>query len=145
MNPEATQKNVPVLEGLFTWPSDNPHLIVTKCSSCNSYYFPKKPTCSNPECVEKKVQDVELSNDGTLWSYTIMRYPPAIPFKSEKKAPFPLGLVEFPEGIRVLGLLTECKPEDLKIGMKMKMVLEPLYHDEKGQGVLTWTFKPAGK
>jgi uncharacterized protein len=137
--------NKPMFEGLFTWQTDNPQLIATKCTSCNSYYFPKKQSCNNPKCKEKKVQDVQLSTVGKLWSYTVMRYPPAQPFRADKKAPFPLGLVELPEGVRILGLITDCKPEDLKIGMELKLAVEPLYHDEKGQGMLTWMFRPTGK
>ena len=132
----------PVIKGLFTWPSENPQLIGTHCLSCNSYYFPTKPTCSNPDCTEKKVEEVRLSTEGTLWSYTIMRYPPSPPFKTDQKPPFPVGLIELPEGIRVMGLITGCPPDKLAIGMKMKLIVEPLYRDETGQDIVSWKFKP---
>jgi uncharacterized protein len=139
---ESSAKSKPVIPGLFTWPSDNPQLIGTKCHSCNSYYFPVKKSCNNPDCQEKKIEDVLLSTRGKLWSFSVLRYPPSPPFKTDKKPPFPIGLVELPEGIRVLGLLSGCKYEDLKIGMEMKLVIEPLYTDETGQQMVTWMFAP---
>jgi uncharacterized protein len=142
MNDELTNKSVPVIKGLFTWPTENPQLIGTRCLSCNSYYFPTKPTCSNPNCQEKKVQEVLLSTEGKLWSFTVLRYPPSPPFKNDQKPPYPVGLVELPEGIRVMGLITGCEVDKVKIGMNMKLVVETLYKNEEGQDVLTWKFKP---
>jgi uncharacterized OB-fold protein len=136
----SKSKNIAVIEGLFSWPSDNPQLIGTRCTSCDSYYFPRKKSCNNPACTEKKIQDVLLSTEGKLWSYTALRYPPVPPFKSDKKPPYPVGLVEFPEGIRVVGLITGCEFEDLKIGMDMKLVIETLFTNEEGQEVVTWKF-----
>jgi uncharacterized protein len=145
MSETLAKKSIPIMEGLFTWPSDKPQLIGTKCVSCNTIYFPNKQSCNNPKCKEKKVQEILLSTEGTLWSYTIMRYPPAPPFKIEQKAPFPVGFVELSEGIRILGLITGCTPENLSIGMKMKLVVESLFTNDEGQEVVTWKFTPVMK
>jgi uncharacterized OB-fold protein len=145
MTEGLAKKSIPVIDGLFTWPSDNPQLIGTKCISCNSIYFPNKQSCNNPKCKEKKVQEILLNTEGTLWSFTVMRYPPSPPFKTDKKPPYPVGIIELPEGIRVLGLLTECKYEELTIGMKMKLAIERLFTNEDGQEVVTWKFKPIDK
>ena len=141
----SREEGIPVIEGLFTWPSADPRLIGTRCLSCNSYFFPRKQSCGNPKCKEKKIEDTLLSTEGKLWTYTVMRYPPVPPFRSDREPPYPVGVVELPEGIRVLGLLTGCEPEELEAGMDMKMVIDALYRDEDGQPVLTWKFKPVRK
>jgi uncharacterized protein len=141
----SSSEGKPIIDGSFTWPSSNPQLIATHCISCNTYYFPNKKSCNNPKCKEKKVEEALLSTKGKLWTYTLMQYPPAVPFKSDAKPPYPVGVVELPEGIRILGLLTDCEYEQLEIGMEMELVIKPLHHDQNGEAMLTWMFKPVNK
>ena len=83
-----------------------------------------------------------LSN-GILKSYTIQYYMPPPPFKTEKSiAPYAIGLVEFPGGIQIAGIVKECPFDHLKIGLKMSVVTFSLYKNEKDQEVLTWAFQP---
>ena len=132
----------PVIEGLFTLDPKEPRLIGSKCTSCGTYFFPETVSCSNPVCKEKKVEQAFLSRRGKLWSYTIQYYPPPPPFKApEPFVPFGIGLIELPEKIRVLGMLTESDPDKLKIGMEVELVLEKLYEDN-GKEVITWKFRP---
>ena len=136
-------KRVPVVEGLFTWPSDKPQLMGTRCLSCGSYFFPRKMTCSNPACKEKKVEEVLLSPRGKLYSYTIQYYPPPPPFRySEPFAPYGIGLVELPEGIRVAGMLTTGDINEISIGMDVELVVEKVYEDDEGNEVVTYKFRP---
>lgn len=135
-------ERAPVIEGLFTLDPEEPKLIGSKCTSCGTYFFPETVSCSNPECKEKKVERAFLSRRGKLWSYTIQCYPPPPPFKApEPFVPFGIGLIELPERIRVLGMLTESDPDKLKIGMEVELVLGKLY-EENGKEVVTWKFRP---
>ena len=136
-------KQVPVVEEVFTWSEEGANLIGTRCASCNTYYYPKSLSCKNPLCNEKKVEEVLLSRRGKLYTYTIQYYPPPPPFRMEPFAPFAIGLVELPEGIRVIGQLTGCDFNDIKIGMEVETVVEKLYQDEGGNEVITYKFKPA--
>ena len=141
MSAKVTE-SIPVIDGLFTWPADKPQLIGTRCLCCGTYFFPKSFSCNNPRCKEKKLEEVLLSPRGKLYSYTIQYYPPPPPFKFEEPfSPYAIGLIELPEGIRVLGMLTGCQFEELKIGMEVEMVVEKLYQ-EGGKEVVTWKFKP---
>ena len=38
-------RQVPVAEGLFTWPSDEPRLIGAQCAGCGLTGFPAGPAC----------------------------------------------------------------------------------------------------
>ncbi len=138
-----TLASTPVAEGLFQAADDGPHLIGTRCASCGSHYFPKSLSCRNPQCRDKQVADVLLSRKGILYSYTVQTYQPPALFRIDDWKPYAIGMVELPEGLRVIGMLTGIANADIHIGMAVEMVLEPLYRDEQGQAVLTYKFKPA--
>lgn len=135
----SAKKQIPLVDGLFTWPSDQPSLIGSRCKTCGEYYFPKV-NCKNPDCPKKDVEEVLLSRRGKLWSYTIEPYQPPLPYKGP--LPVLFGLVEIPENLKVMGWLTGCKYEDLKFGMKMELVIEKAWEDEEGNDLVFWKFKP---
>jgi len=135
-------KQVPVVDGLFTLPPEGPNLIGTKCTSCGTYYLPKSLSCRNPNCEGKKTEDAKLSRRGRVHSYTIQYYPPPPPFKMEPFEPYGIGLVELPEGIRIMGMLTGCALENIRIGMDVELVTEKLYENDQGDEVVTYKFKP---
>jgi len=139
----SSTKVVPVVDGLFTWPSKSPRLLGTRCISCGSYYFPQKISCNNPDCKEKKVEQVSLGPRGKLYSYTIQYYPPPPPFRfNEPFIPYGIGLVELAEGIRVAGILTTNNLNEIKIGMELELVVENFYHDDEGNEFVTYKFRP---
>ena len=136
-------KKMPAVKGLFTWPSEEPRLIGSHCRSCNSYSFPKRSLCPNPNCRNKQVEEVLLNPKGKLWSYTVHYYQPPPPFKfNEPFKPFGIGVVELPEGIKILGMLTSSDLNSLKIGMNVELVVEKIYEDKEGNESVTWKFKP---
>ena len=38
-------RQIPVAEGLFTWPADEPRLIGARCAGCGLVGFPAGPAC----------------------------------------------------------------------------------------------------
>ena len=144
---DSTEKRVAAFEDLFTWPSDDPRLVATRCKSCGYCAFPKTFTCGNPNCKNEDVEDILLSKRGKLWSWSTQYYKPPPPFiVPEPYVPFAVGLVEFPEGIKVLGIVTGCNApdEELKIDMAVEVIAEKLFVDEDGNEVIGWKFKPVG-
>lgn len=138
----ADKRQIPVAEGLFVWPSTEPGLIVSRCRSCGTCYFPKTFACHNPDCTREDVEEIVLSGQGKLWTYTILHYVPPFPFvPQEPFSPIYIGLVEFPEGIRILGQLTGTKDREIKLNMDVKLVIEKLHDDQEGNEVVTWKFK----
>ena len=131
------------MDGLFTWPSDEPQLIGGRCKSCGRYFFPKSYPLHKPGCRVQEVEEVHFSKKGTLRSFTWVHYPPPPPFKApDPFQPFGIGLVELPEGINVVGILTGCSFEEAKLGMRVELIAEKLYSDEQGKDYLTWKFQP---
>ena len=75
-------------------------------------------------------------------SFTLVCYPPPPPFVASKPfVPFPIGEVQFPEGIAVIGQLVGSKYETLKIGMDVETIVDKLFEDEQGNEVVGWKFR----
>lgn len=136
---------VPVTEGVFTWPSDEPHLLGSRCVSCGNHMFPRQSGC--PKCTGETTEDVELGTRGTLWTWTVQGFPPKAPPYVGDDNPktftsFGVGYIELPGEVKVEARLTEADPEKLKIGMAMEMVIIPLATDEMGNEIVTFAFAP---
>ena len=133
----------PAVDGLFTWPGDESALIAGHCTGCGTYSFPALATCINPACRGRSVEKKTLGRKGTLWTYTIHHYRPPAPFIcAEPFEPYAIGVVELPEGLKVIGMLTVTDPGLLRIGDSMELVVDVLATDETGAELLTWKFAP---
>lgn len=141
---------IPVVEGVFADTADGPRLVGTRCNACGTPTFPRSPVCRNPACESHDVRDLLLGPTGELWSFTIQHYKPPAPMRFDDPfKPYGIGLVDLPEGLRILSMMSAPDPAELKIGMQMELVIEPLYHDDDGNAVVTWKFRqaaaPAGR
>jgi uncharacterized OB-fold protein len=139
----GTIERIPVAKDLFRWAEGAVELIGSRCKVCGTHYFPKRVSCCNPDCKDKEIIEVALSRRGRLHSYTIQSYRPPPLFKMEPWSPYAIGLIELPEGIRVMGMLTGSALDEIVIDMAMELTVEPLYRDELGRDVVTYKFKPA--
>ena len=141
---QDASKRIPVREGLWTEPAspgDTPRLLASQCRSCGELCFPKKENGLCGHCQSRELEEVELSGQGKVYSYTIVTQRPSDFYKGE--VPYALGFVELPEGIRIETLFTGCDPEVLHVGMDVEMVIERLYQDEGGHDVMAYKFRPA--
>lgn len=129
---------VMVKEGLFT-DSDPPSLLGSRCPACGAHHFPRDDTC--PYCSAEGTQSVELSPRGTLWSWTAVTAPPP---GYQGDTPYGVGVVELPEGIRVIARLTIGDPAQLSLGSQMELRIVPLHIDADGNEVVTYAFAATG-
>jgi uncharacterized OB-fold protein len=125
---------IPVHEGLFA----DGRLHGGRCTACERHHFPAASRC--PYCGAADVTEVALSDRGTLWAWTAVTAPPP-GYRGE--VPFGFGVVELPEGIRVITRLTEADPARLAFAMPMRLVVDPLHTDDDGRTVVTYAFAPA--
>lgn len=137
------KSRVPVGPGLLTGDLNNlesVRLLGTKCAECGEVTFSKYETCGN--CASEEVTHVPLSDEGFLWTYTIINHCPPGQYRGAKDPfiPFGEGLVELPDGVRVLSVI-DCDLEKIHIGMKLKFVAYVLYENEEGEEVVAWKFK----
>jgi uncharacterized OB-fold protein len=138
----ATIEQVPVAEDLFRWSDDGADLVGSRCRGCGAQYFPKSLSCRNPQCEQKAVEEVLMGRHGRLHSYTVQSYRPPALFRMDPWAPYAIGLVELPNGLRVMGMLTGCALGGIRIDMALELTVEPLYRDEMGRDVMTYKFQP---
>jgi len=133
-------EQVPVQAGLFRTGADGaPHLVGGRCRVCGRHHFPLFSTC--PWCSAEDVEEAALSATGTLWGWTAVT---AAPPGYRGEVPFGFGVVELPEGLRVVTRLTESDPGQLTFGDAMELAVVPLHTDDEGREVVTWAFAPAG-
>ncbi|MFH0811715.1 MAG: Zn-ribbon domain-containing OB-fold protein [Pseudomonadota bacterium] len=143
---KGTEKmQLPVVEGFMTTalsPPEQVCLTGSRCLSCGVALLGKRHACEN--CASTNLEDVIFSKRGTVYSYTIVLYPPPQPYAGSVAPfiPYPIAWVDLPEGARILSTLTDCKPDEVKIGMEVELVVEKGWEDEKGNEVMIYKFKP---
>ena len=133
---------IPALNDLFEVNEEGVHILSARCNECGTYFFPRYHAQHRPGCTRKSVENVLLSNKGKLASYTIQRYMCPPPFKTTGDiTPYGIGLVEFPEGIQIAGLIVQTDLNGLKIDQEVETTTYTLYKDEEGRDIVTWAFK----
>ena len=135
---------VPVAEGIFTFPNDDPELIGSRCDACGIVTFPAQDSC--PRCATTAMTEHRLPRRGRLWAWTTQEFPPPSPPYSgptgKEFVPFAVGYVELPGEVKVESRLTESDPDVLVPGLEMELVLVPFRTNDDGDEVMTFAFRP---
>ena len=142
----TAKTRVPAVEGWFTFDTDEPALLGTKCTSCGTFSFPRETfSCKNPDCLGRTFDEVELSRTGTIWSYTNNCFQPPPPYvaTTDPYEPVAIAAVELAgERIVVLGQVAHGVPfESLAVGQSVELVVETLFEDDDAEH-LVWRWKP---
>jgi uncharacterized OB-fold protein len=125
--------------GLFRLDDDGALTLVGGYSpSSGRYHFPLLDTCPYTGAADVEARD--LSTEGTLFGWTAVSAPPP---GYLGQVPYGFGIVELPEGLRVLGRITEPDVARLAYGDRMRLVADVLYTDDDGRDVVTWAWAPA--
>ncbi len=126
---------VPIRDGLFTTPEDLgcARLLGARCGGCGRVTFPRQAIC--PYCSGDSCEAVELSTTGTLYlCTTVSNRPPGY----LGDVPFGFGVVELPEGIRLVSRIKLPQPP---LGTAVRLVIETLHTDTDGQQVMSYAFE----
>ena len=140
----SVANTVPIAEGLFTWPSNDPRLLGSKCQACGVVIFPAQSSC--PACSSTDTKNIEMERRGKLWTYTIQGFlPNRPPYEGPETAetfkPFGVGYVELADQTRVQTRIKTRDVSRLKIGMEMELVVEK-YMERGGKDVIAYFFQP---
>ncbi|WP_109526581.1 MULTISPECIES: Zn-ribbon domain-containing OB-fold protein [Nocardia] len=140
-------KQVPLADGLFTWPAEKPVLIAGKCEKCGFVDFPRKEHCLR--CFTGGTQRYELPRRGKLWTFTTQRFrPPAPPYAGADTAatfePFNVGYIDLGGEILVEARLTEPDHQNLTIGQEMELVVVPFGIGDDDTETMIYAFRPVG-
>lgn len=105
--------------------------------SSGLHHFPRFGIC--PYTGADDVEPARLSDHGTLWAWTAVT---AAPPGYAGSVPFGFGVVELPEGLRVVTRITESDPSALEHGMAMRLVADVVAVEDDGTEVVAWAFAP---
>ena len=105
----------------------NGKLMLQKCEKCATFNFFPKPWCI--ECGSRALIWTEAKPFGTIYSYTISRSV-AMNFPGwQADLPVLMCLIDLDDGARMYAQVTDCLPEDLRIGMRVRAYFEAISNE----------------
>jgi uncharacterized OB-fold protein len=110
-------------------------LEAAQCSKCGNVSFPPRLVC--PDCKGKSFQRINLSEEGTLETFTIIRVAPE---KFSKAVPYVVGVVRLEGGTAITTQLADVDPEEVQIGQKVRLVFRKI-QEESRSGLLCYGYK----
>lgn len=93
---------------------------IQKCDDCGKIIFYPRALC--PQCMSDKISWMKSSGKGEIYSFSVHHRGATPAFKT----PYVVALVDLEEGVRVMTNIVGCDFNEVKIGMKVKVVFEPL-------------------
>lgn len=118
-----------IVEGLFEVDGDRVTLLGGRSVSSGLVHFPRTDTC--PYTGLQDVEPVRLSSEGTVWAVTTVRVAPP-GYLGE--VPFRMGVVDLPEGVRVIARILG----DADVGTPVTCVAEAVVTSDGPR--TTWAF-----
>src|SRR6266542_1934093 len=133
---DAAARAIPLRDGLFVWPDGSAlpaALRASRCRSCGTTTFPFVPAC--PACdAGGPVEEQALSPSGRVFEVTTVRSP-APGFT----APYDVGYVDLPEGVRVFAQFDAPSAEHVRGGDAVRIAFRP-FGERDGRAVIGYTF-----
>jgi hypothetical protein len=113
-------------------------LMIQRCQSCNAWVWTPRPSCN--ECGSEKVEWTQMSGNGEVYSFTVIRQVVgrAASKSFEPDIPYVIAWVDLAEGPRLITNIVGCPVDDVKLGMKVAVQFE-----QASEKVWLPKFKPA--
>lgn len=122
--PVKTQDNQPYWDA-----ADRHELVLQKCETCNSYNHPPGPACAKCGSVELSWESQGNDITGTIYSY-VVSYRPFLPgFQDDLPTIIVVVELDNLQEVRIIGNVLGCAPEEVKIGMPVKMIWQDITED----------------
>ena len=90
-------------------------LLIQRCTSCGTLRHPWLPGCN--ACGGLDWDTVEVSGEGTVYSYVVMHHPPFPAFDP----PYAVGLIELAEGVRIVSNVVGVPFDKVRIGLPVRL------------------------
>jgi uncharacterized OB-fold protein len=98
-------------------------LLIQRCAGCRRLQHPPAPMC--PACHSFDMDAIEASGRGVIHSFVVAHHPPVPPFAY----PNVIVLVDLEEGTRLVSRLVGVEPDDVRIGMPVRVDFETVDRD----------------
>jgi uncharacterized protein len=108
-------------------------LVVQECRECRRLWHPPLYRC--PHCHADAPGWRQVSGDGTVYTYSVVRHPTHYAFAD--KIPYVLAIVELAEGPRLVAALVGTEPGAVCVGQAVHAVFR-----EVTEGVTLPYFEP---
>lgn len=125
MNQEKPLPNMQDADALPFWSAAKEHRLALQwCKQCSTFLYPPGPSCSHCGGLEIPYKDIGRQVTGNLYSY-IVTHRAFVPGFSED-VPYIVALVDVDQAgkVKLLANLINCAIEDVRIGMRLRMVWE---------------------
>ncbi|MFB0563094.1 MAG: Zn-ribbon domain-containing OB-fold protein [Candidatus Lokiarchaeia archaeon] len=106
-----------------------------KCTQCGKVCFPPRDIC--PVCNLDQMIRVTLPKRGKIVTYTVMHTAPA---NFEIFKPYIIALIQLEDGTHLTTQLTDCKPDNINLGMDVEAVIRKINEDGK-DGIIYYSYK----
>lgn len=106
-------------------------LLIGRCRDTGRHFY--YPRGASPFTLSSNVELVQASGRGTIYSYTVMRV----------AQPYACAYVELEEGPRIFTNIVDCDFDEIRIGMKVRVVFKPSQTAEGEPGAPVPMFAPA--
>jgi hypothetical protein len=106
-----------------------------KCKACGTVAYPSRLVC--PSCQKTDFEPLRLSRHGTVVTYTVIHVGPD---SFQMEAPYPLAIVETPEGARLMAQIADCDPADVRVGMEVALEFRKI-NAEGHSGIICYGHK----
>lgn len=104
-------------------------LIIQRCQDCKAWVWTPRPSCN--ECGSEKVEWTQVSGEGEIYSFTVIRQVVgrAASKAFERDIPYVIAWVDLDEGPRLITNIVGCPVENVKLGMKVSVQFEQASKD----------------
>ncbi|MGC9345347.1 MAG: Zn-ribbon domain-containing OB-fold protein [Candidatus Bathyarchaeales archaeon] len=113
-------------------------LMGGKCRKCGKVHLPPRPLCD--KCLSKEFEWTEIPQKGKLLTYTIIHVAPP---QFQQMAPYAVGIIQLENDLKIPGMIRDTAPEQIKIGMQLKMAFETSTETSQWPQWPRYYFKPA--
>lgn len=96
-------------------------LIVQSCTACGTVQHPPRPLCV--QCWNNALEWKSVSGEATVYSFTVTHRSTTRGFRED--TPYVVAIVELDEGARLTTNIVGCAPDQVRIGMQVKVVFSP--------------------
>jgi len=126
------QKPIPLKtqDNQLYWDAADRHeLVLQKCDTCHSYNHPPGPACSKCGSTELSWEHQGSDITGSIYSY-VVSYRPFLPgFQDDLPTIIVVVQLDHLPEVKIIGNVLGCSPEEIKIGMPVKMTWQDITED----------------
>jgi uncharacterized OB-fold protein len=129
-----TATRVPLVDYLVL--DGEPHLVANQCTSCGARFFDRRNACA--ACFATAFEKVDIPTEGIVRAFTIVTFAaPGV------KVPFASAVIDC-GGTSVRGNIVgvEPTPENITLGMAVRLTTFPLGSDDNGTEAVGFGFEP---